>query len=53
VVVLLDIPVLSLSVLTPYEVEAAGNSTSPPVTAGKTDYGLYDQSDDWVSEVVH
>ena len=52
-VVLLDVAVFSLSVLTPNEVEAAGSSTSPPVTAGKTDYGLDDKSDDWVGEVVH
>ena len=47
-VVLLDVPVFSLGVLASYEVEAAGSSTSPPVTAGKTDDGLYDESDDWV-----
>ncbi len=52
-VVLLDVPVLSLGVFTPYEVEAAGNSTSPPVTADKADDGLYDESDDWVLKVVH
>ena len=50
---MLDVAILSLSVLAPYEVEAAGSSTSPPVTAGKTDDGLYDESDDWVGEVVH
>lgn len=52
-VVLLDVAILSLSVLAPYEVETAGSSTSPPVTAGKTDDGLQDKSDDGVGEVVH
>ena len=50
---MLNVAILSLSVLTPYEVEAAGSSTSPPVPAGKTDDGLQDKSDDWVLKVVH
>ena len=50
---MLDVPVLSLSVLTPDEVKRASSSTSPPVTGEQTDDGLYDEGDDWVSEVVH
>jgi hypothetical protein len=44
----LDVAIFSLSVFTAHEVETASSSTSPPVTAGKTDYGLYHKSDDWV-----
>jgi hypothetical protein len=36
----LNVAVLGLSVLAAHEVEAAGNSTSPPVAADKTNDGL-------------
>jgi hypothetical protein len=48
-----DVAILGLGVLSTDKVEAAGNSTSPPVTADKADDGLYDEGDDWVGEVVH
>ena len=50
---MLDVAILSLGVFATDKIEAAGNSTSPPVTTGKTDDGLQDESDDWVGEVVH
>ena len=50
---MLDVAVFGLSVLAPDEVKAPGGSTNPPVTTGKTNDGLQDESDDWVSEVVH
>jgi hypothetical protein len=49
----LDVAVLGLGILATYEVKRASSSASPPVTAGKTNDGLQDESDDWVDEVAH